>query len=178
MKRKTLLSLLGAVILTGCVSTIPTKDIKLDSASDPKVNFGGYKTFAWLGSATIINDPSGQWEPPGFDADSEITFLINRELRNRGMSEITGVNNPDCIVTFAAGVDMETLELQIEPQTKIESLVKSPAGGLVIALVDAETGVIIWAGLAVGDVLETPDLATSKARLDYAVKALFKQLPK
>ena len=43
---------------------------------------------------------------------------------------------------------------------------------------DGETGGVIRAGLAVGDVLETPDLATSKARLDDAGKALLKQLPK
>ena len=176
MRRKTLLSLLGAVVLAGCMSTSPTKDIQIDSAADPKANFSGYKTYDWLGSATIINDPEGQWEPPGFDADSEIIFLINRELRARGMSETT--SSPDLIVTFAAGVDMEAMELQVEPKTKIESLVKAPTGGLVIALVDAETGFIIWTGLAMGDVLETPDIATSKARLDYAVKALFKQLPK
>ena len=169
MIRKKLLSLLGAVVLTGCVSTSPTKDIQIDSAADPKANFSGYKTYAWLGAATIINDPEGQWEPPGFDADSEITFLINRELRARGMSETT--SSPDMIVTFAAGVDMEAMELKVE-------LVEAPLGGLVVALVDAETGFIIWTGLAVADVLETPDLAASKARLDYAVKALFKQLPK
>ena len=176
MIKKTLLSLLGAVVLAGCMSTSSTKDIQIDSAADPKVNFSGYTTYDWLGSATIINDPEGQWEPPGFDADSEIIFLINRELRARGMSETT--SKPDLIVTFAAGIDMEAMELQVEPETKIESLVETPTGGLVIALVDAETGFIIWTGLAVGDVLETPDLATSKARLDYAVKALFKQLPK
>jgi len=176
MIKKTVLSLLGAVVLAGCASTSLTKDIQIDSAADPKVNFNGYKTYAWLGAATIINDPEGQWEPPGFDADSEIMFLINRELRARGMSETT--SNPDLIVTFAAGVDMEAMELKVEPETEIESLVEAPLGGLVVALVDSETGFIIWTGLAVADVLETPDLAASKARLDYAVKALFKQLPK
>lgn len=176
MIKKTVLSLLGAVVLAGCTTTSLTKDIQIDSAADPKVNFSGYKTYAWLGAATIINDPEGQWEPPGFDADSEITFLINRELRARGMSETT--STPDMIVTFAAGVDMKAMELKIEPETKIESLVEAPTGGLIIALVDAESGFIIWTGLAVADVLETPDLAASKARLDYAVKALFKQLPK
>lgn len=175
MIKKTLLSLLGSVILAGCMSTSATKDIQIDSAADPKANFSGYKTYDWLGSATIINDPEGQWEPPGFDADSEIAFLINRELRARGMSETT--TSPDLIVTFAAGIDMEAMELKTEPETKIESLVDAPMGGLIIALVDAETGFIIWTGLAVGEVLETPDLATSKARLDYAVTALFKQLP-
>ena len=176
MIRKTVMSLLGAVVLAGCVSTSSTKDIQLDSAADPKANFSGYKTYAWLGSATIINDPEGQWEPAGFDADSEITFLINRELRARGMSE--AMSNPDMIVTFAAGVDMEAMELKIEPETKIESLVEAPIGALIVALVDSETGFIIWTGQAVADVLETPDLATAKARLDYAVTALFKQLPK
>lgn len=165
-----------AALLAGCASTVPTKDITVDSASDPKANFSGYRTYAWLGSALIVNDPAGQWEPIGFDADSEIKYLIDRELRKRGMSETT--SNPDLVVIFAAGVDMEAFELKIEPKTKIESLVNAPAGGLVVALADAETGYIIWTGLAVADIHATPDAAIAKARLDYAVSKLFKLLPK
>ena len=58
------------MLLSSCAST-PTKDIAVDVQADPKANFSGYKTYAWLGAAAIINDPHGQWEPPTFDADAD-----------------------------------------------------------------------------------------------------------
>ena len=73
---------------------------------------------------------------------------------------------------------MEALELKADPETKMETLVKTGKGGLLIALVDVDTGFAVWAGVAVADILEDPDAETAKGRLDYAVKALFKQMPK
>lgn len=64
---KSLFVLPFAVILllvAGCAST-PTQDIKVDAQADPKARFSGYKTYAWLGSARLIADEDGVWEPPG-----------------------------------------------------------------------------------------------------------------
>ena len=68
--------------------------------SDPSHDFSGYQTYAWLVSAEIVNDAHGNWEPPGFDADAELRFLINRELRNKGLQEVT--TRPDLFIAFAA----------------------------------------------------------------------------
>ena len=62
------------LFITGC-STL-TQDIEVDAEADPKANLAGYKTYAWLGSAAILYDPRGKWEPPQFDADAEIKWLI------------------------------------------------------------------------------------------------------
>ena len=81
MKRHYLL--IFALVLTliaGC-SSVPTKDIQIDAQTDPKANMSGYNTYAWLATAAILNDPNGQWEPLQFDADSEVKFLIDGELR-------------------------------------------------------------------------------------------------
>jgi len=163
------------IFLSGCASA-PVKDIQIDSHANPKANFSGYKTYAWLGSATIVNDTHGQWEPPGFDADKEIKFLMNRELRNRGMSEDRTA--PDLLVVFAAGVDMDALGLKIDPETQVEVFENLPKGGLVVAFVDRESGFVIWVGAATGDVQENADKQTVKARLNYAVKQLSKKIPK
>ena len=163
------------VLLSGCTS-VPTKDIEFDTQADPKVSFIGYKTYAWLGAAAILNDPYGQWEPPAFDADAEIKFLIDRELRQRGMSENSV--DPDMYVAFAAGIDMEALGLKTDPQTKMEKLSNVPLGGLLIALVDSGSGFVIWVGVATSEVIQNPDAKTVKARLDYAVTELLKGLPK
>ena len=71
--------LLSVYLLTAC-NSIPTDDIKTTAELDPKANFKGYKTYTWLGSAGILKDPDGKWEPPKFDADAEIIFLVNQEL--------------------------------------------------------------------------------------------------
>ena len=163
------------VLLSGCTS-VPKKDIEFDTQADPKVSFTGYKTYAWLGAAAILNDPYGQWEPPAFDADAEIKFLIDRELRQRGMSENSV--DPDMYVAFAAGIDMEALGLKTDPQTKMEKLSNVPQGGLLIALVDSGSGFVIWVGVATSEVQQNPDAKTVKARLDYAVTELLKGLPK
>ena len=175
MNRSHVLSLLAVTLLVGC-SSVPTKDIAVDAQADPKANFGGYKTYAWLGSAAILNDPYGQWEPPAFDADAEVKYLIDRELHKRGMSQNS--ITPDVIVAFAAGIDMDALELKVDPKGNIKTLANVPRGGLVIALVDSDTRFVIWTGVATADVQKRPDAKTVKARLEYAVTRLLRMVPK
>ena len=166
---------LMVALLTGCATT-PVKDISFDSQADPKVDFKGYKTYTWLGSAAIVNDSTGQWEPRSFDADSEVKFLIDRELRGRGMSENDA--DPDLVVAFGLGVDMDALALKTDPKTKLETLDNIPRGALVIALLDNDTGFVNWVGVAKADVQQNLTDETAKARLDYAVTKLLKRIPK
>ena len=175
MNRSHVLSLVGVMLLAGCAS-VPTKDIAVDVEIDPKANFSGYKTYAWLGSAAILNDAYGQWEPPAFDADAEVKYLIDRELRKRGMMQNSA--DPDVIIAFAAGIDMDALELQMDPQSKMENLANVPRGGLVIAMVDSDSEFVIWLGVATADIQEQPDAKTVKARLEYAVTQLLQLFPK
>ena len=176
MKRNyVLLCVMVFMLVSGCAS-VPTRDIQVDAQADPKANFSGYKTYAWLGSAAIVNDPHGQWEPPGFDADAEIKYLIDRELRGRGMSENSA--DPDLIVVFAAGVDMDAFEWKVDPETNIDLLENVPRGGLLVFLLDSDSGFVVWVGVATAEIQESPDTLTVKARLDYAVTQLLKKLPK
>jgi hypothetical protein len=163
------------MLLSGCAS-VPTKDIQVDAQADPKANFSGYRTYAWLGSAAIVSDAYGQWEPPEFDADAEIKYLLDRELRKRGMLENSA--DPDLIVAFAAGIDMDALELKVDPETKIDMLSNVPRGGLLVVLLDSDSGFVVWVGVATAKIQENPETPTVKARLDYAVTQLLKKLPK
>lgn len=172
---KNYLFLIMIMFVAGCTS-VPTKDINIDVQADSKANLSGYKSYTWLGSAAIMNDPSGQWEPPGFDADAEIIYLLDRELRARGKSESSTA--PDMYVAFAAGVDMDALGLKMDPETKIDKLENVPQGGLVVILVDSSTGFVVWVGIATAEIQDNIDAATVKARLDYVVTQMMKQLPK
>jgi hypothetical protein len=175
MKQGILLLTVGMMLFAGC-SSVPTKDIQIETQANPKINFEGYTTYTWLGSAAILRDPSGQWEPPEFDADTEIRYLIDRELRKRGMSETT--DNPDMMVTFAVGVDMKAQQIKIDPKTKMEVLEDVSAGGLLVIFIDPSSGFVTWAGVATAKLLEQPDTEMSKARLDYVVTKMLKDLPK
>jgi hypothetical protein len=162
------------LLVTGCASV--TKDIVVDTDIDPKANFKGYATYTWLGSAAILYDPEGKWEPPQFDSDAEIKFLINRELRARGITESSA--NPDLIIAYAAGIDMTSMGIKIDPESNLETLRDVPMGALVVALIDGKTGLAIWGGVATAEIQENPGLDVIKKRLDYAVSSMFKKLPR
>ena len=171
MKKIILAILVTAWFVTGC-STFPKDDITVESEANPKVNFSGYKTYAWLGSVAILNDAHGQWEPAAFDADAEIKFLIDRELRKRGIKEVAA--RPDLIVGFAAGIDMEALELKENKETQLQVLKNVPTGSLVVVLIDGVTGNPVWASAAVANVQQEISSDDVRKRLDYAVTQMFK----
>ncbi len=173
-KLLSMMTILGFVFLVGC-TTFPKSDITVEAETDPKANISGYSSYTWLGAAGILNDPEGKWEPPEFDADSEIVFLINNELRKRGMTETS--TSPDLIVAYALGVDMAALKLEENPETKMSTLENVPQGALLVVLIDAETGFAVWASRAHAEIQNT-DSETSKARIAYAISEMFKKLPK
>ena len=172
--KKFIFTLVTLFLISGCASSV-TKDIMVETDSDPKANLSGYTSYAWLGAAAIVFDEKGQWEPPQFDADAEIKFLIDRELRDHGMTEDSV--NPDLVVAYAAGIDMDSMDIKADPESGIEALENVPAGALIVIMIDADTGLAIWAGIATADVQESPTPETTKARLDFAVSEMFSKLP-
>ena len=163
------------IFLSACATTA-TQDIKVEAQADPKVSFSGYKNYAWLASAEILYDPEGQWEPKNIDIDSEVRFIVNRELRKRGMVEVT--SNPDMYIAFAAGVDMTTLGLKENPESKEQVLANIPKAGLVIVMADADTGFLTWIGIAEGDARAERSEEEIRTRIDYAVTQMLKRIPK
>jgi hypothetical protein len=163
-----------AAVSTACSSI--TKDIRVNVGVDAKADFSEYETYAWLGTAKIVHDPIGRWEPPDFDADAEIKFLIDRELRKRGMVE--SLQDPDLAVGFIAGVDMAALKLKKNPDTDLLRLENVPQGALAVVLVDAATGFSVWIANATGEAQgKKLTSAEARKRLDYAVTRMFKSLP-
>ena len=108
-KLSALVLVTGLLFLGGCATT-PVSDIEINAEVSPDYTPSEYKTYAWLATAEIINDPEGAWEQRQFDADVEIKSLIDREMRARGISEVAAF--PNVFIAFAAGVDMESLELR------------------------------------------------------------------
>jgi len=169
------LTLLFALNACSTMNSTSNSDIKFETDIDPKANFKGYKSYMWMGSASIMNDPDNQWVAPGFDANAEIKLLIDNQLRSRGMSETS--QNPDVIIGYALGINMANIEYKENPDKSFKTLEAAPKGALIILMVDAQTGVVIWASSARADIKgHTGD--TAKQRLAYAVKSMLGSLPK
>ncbi len=162
------------LLITAC-STAPTKDIEVDATADPKVSFSGYKTYSWLAAARLVYDPEGQWEPQDVDIDAEVQRMINNELRKRGF--VQAENNPDMLVAYTTGVDMTSLDLKQNPETNEKLLENIPRAALIVALIDANTGYVMWLGEAVGEVQQEADANTVRARIEYAINTMFGLLP-
>ena len=159
-----------SLLATSSCATL-TDDIEVETHANPDVNYDVYKTYAWAGSAQIIFDPVGQWEQPTLDTDEEVKFVINRELRARGLHQVT--NHPDLLVAFAAGIDTTILELKENPNNDKKIMTTVPKAALLIALVDANTGYTVWVGYAVGDAQQQQTIESIRTRIDYAVKEIF-----
>ncbi len=163
------LTLFLAGALSGCATV--TKDIEVEAETRPGVNLADYKTYAWLGSAEIVNDSQGNWEPPGFDSDAELRLLINKELRGKGMREVS--TKPGLLVAFAAGINMDVLKIVEDPDTKMYSFKDAPKGALVVVLIEPVTRQAVWIGSATGDVKSGRSSDEVARRLAYAVKTMF-----
>ena len=175
MIRKPLYYCLVLLFVAACATSM-TSDISIETELSPKADFGSYKSYAWLGTAAIVNDPEGRWEPPNFDADAEITFLIDRELHARGM--VQSKVDPDLLVFYGAGIDMENFRIKVDPDTDMEQMINVPLGGLSVVLIDAQSGLAVWAGVATAEVKQDPDREVVRKRIAYAVEKMFARLPK
>lgn len=162
-----------SLFVGGCASV--TKDIEIDATADPTIKFSGYKSYSWLGEIEGLNDPEGVWQPRKMDVAADIKFLIDRELRKKGIFSYS--ENPDLEVAFFMGVDMEALKLKVDPKTKQDILTNVPSAALAVALIDAKTGYVIWVGEAMGDIHENASDEVVRERLDYAVTEIFQKLP-
>jgi len=170
-KLQSLSILILAIFLSACASSL-TKDIEVEAASDPKVNLKAYTTYAWLGSAALLNDPTGKWQTPKFDISSDIKFQIDSQLRDKGLAEVAD-QSAEVAMSFFAGVDMEAQGLKVDPATDVKIPENIPKSGLIVVALDVKTGYVIWMGVATADVKDGATVAESKARIAYAINKMF-----
>ncbi len=166
--------LCSCLLVTAC-ATVDTSDIEVVGKTSPDARFGSYKSYAWLKTARIVNDPLGQWEPPGLDADTVVKNFIDRELGRRGMA--AAARSPDLLVTFVAGIEMTAFEVREGKGGTLPSLQTIPKGALVVVLVDSTSKRPVWVGVAGADVRRQQEPDAVRRRLDYAVTEMFRTLP-
>ena len=168
--------LVVVAVLAGCAMTPEyARDIEVAAEAAPQVDLKGYSRYGWYGAGAVLVDEEGRWEPPSFDVDSEIRFLVDSQLRGKGLTEDSV--KPDLLMVMTLGVNMDalkTLKVDKEEHGVIRNV---PSGALVLMLVDASTSKPVWIGAARADVKQGLDEATVKARLKYAVERVFSDYP-
>jgi hypothetical protein len=146
------------------------------AAVDEDADFTKYKTYAWTAIAGGLNDPDNRWTRPELDVINEVKFLIDRELRAMGWTEVA--DNPDGLIAYGIVVDMEAIRVKYDPNNTMAVGEIIPTGALYIALVDGETNNTAWLGGAAAPLLEGPEADVVKQRLDYAVTNIISTLPR
>ncbi|QIZ75610.1 DUF4136 domain-containing protein [Ferrimonas lipolytica] len=163
--------LIGAVALSGCASTSLHQDIKTKSATAQDANLASYSSYKWVLGKTALHDYNKQWKKRNYDLDSELRFLINKELRERGLKENKFA--AELGVVYSIGVDMLHTETVHDDTKNIDELKNVPKGGLVIALIDMKTRKAVWVGTASAAIQEGNNAAQEDERISYVVEKMF-----
>ena len=119
----------------------------------------------------------GERPPTEEEFHKEIKFLVEEQLRARGMNYAVG--EPDA---YVAGIllvntqaDAESIKMVFGDKADTTNL---QAGALVVGLVDAKMHKTVWAGAAVAQAKQERTDAQAKERLAAAVKKIFNGFPR
>jgi len=176
-KKYSAIFVLIALLFSGCAS-VPAQftDIQISSEADPVVIFKAYQTYAWVASSEIENDTMEKWATASSEeANTDIKFLINQELSKRGMFE-TDIA-PDIYVAYTLGVNVDAMELKVDPETQMSLIEHVPHNGLVIVMVDRLSKYLVWIGVAEAEPHEKITIEARNARLNYAVTEMLDLIP-
>lgn len=167
----------AAAALEACASGAPTSDIRVHTAADTKANLGAYKSYAWHSSEGVLLDRTGVWTAKDVDAQAEIMYLVNKGLRERGMT--VARDQPDLLVSLLIVADVNDIEaIKNERGEALSGFDPVGEGALVVELIDASTGKTVWIGGAEGEIRGSRTIDEGKERLSYAVDKLFEQMPR
>jgi hypothetical protein len=170
-----IITLSGLVFLSACAK-VPTSDIKTRAAVDDTVKFSGFETYSWFAGLGLVKDDTGRWDNGELDVSAELKFIIDKSMRERGLNESSA--HPDLLVGFLIVADLNQLQEVSERGGKVSSIEGVGKSALIIELIDARTNHTVWLGAAAGDAKTGRSSAELKERLDYAVTALFRDLPR
>jgi len=165
---KLLKGALAALMILGITGCVSTSDIVVEKAQSEKVNLDGYKTYQFIEDSGIVEDTRNSTIPKNMNVSEEIEQMINSELAKKGKIPVS--KDPDFFVAYLGGADMDAVKSKLDKNGK-EVIEKSPEAALVLMLIDADSGSIIWMSTAEGEV-KGGSADEIKKRLDYAVKKM------
>ena len=161
---KTLLILLSAIALVPIGANSQNASVDFDR----RVDFSKFETFAWRDGTPVENDLS----------DHRITSAVENELGIKGYWQEE--QEPDMYLVYHASakeeVDLAGADYRASwksPATlKVE---KHIAGTLVLDMLDAKKGHLLWRGIATATV--DPNLQKNQTIINKAVRKLLEGFP-
>ncbi len=165
---KVLKSALVALALLGFAGCTTTSDIQVNTTQSDKADLKGYKTYQFIEGSGVANDKATKKIMNSDKTAARIEMLINQELMKKGKIPVS--EDPDFFVAYLGGADMEAVKIKLDKEGK-EVIEKRPEAALLLMLVDADSGSIIWMSTAGGEVKDLP-LKERRKRLEYAIKKM------
>jgi hypothetical protein len=160
------LAVLGLIALAACAGSV-----QVTTHPDPQADFSRYRTYAWADGA-----------PARPELEEEIRAAVDRQLAARGLRPVAAGGSPDLRVSTYASVDEEKLVLPdqwgydlgpVGLGSSRVSTVTIPMGTLLVDLVEAGAGKLVWRGEA-KKALEGP---VSGKQVEQVVRKLFAGYP-
>jgi len=165
---KILKSTIATLMILGVTGCVSTSDIQIEKAQSEKVNLDGYKTYQFIADSGIVKSTKSTGISKKINVSDEIEQMINSELAKKGKTPVS--KNPDFFVAYLGGADMDAVKSKLNKNGK-KTIEKSPEAALVLMLVDADSGSIIWMSTAEAEV-KGGSADDFKKRLDYAIKKM------
>ena len=162
------------------VATVNCSRMKVKQEYNDGFDFSRLKTFSWLEQPEkpfeYLTNPIANRQ----QLDKQIKEAVNRELERRGY--LRTFENPDFSVTYQLGVQDKIYShdqsYRTDYRTDKSVQFSYKEGTLVLDLLDAKTGALLWRGSASRIVAQgEPDLEDTHEKITMAVKRMLESFP-
>ena len=159
------------------IAALPsTASASVDVGFDSSVDFSGYKTYAW---------GEGGWVAMKSMTEANIHKSVEQELKGKGFTKVE--SQPDLhVITYASGTSdqsMDAIGFAYVPNTWTAWFSAATTsrtvtkGRLVVDLVDAKTGQLVWRGIATENLGLDPNTQSTGKKVFKVVKKMFEEYP-
>jgi hypothetical protein len=169
---KFLKSVVAALLIVGITGCVSTSDIEVETVKSEKANLKGYKTYEIIKESGATDEIKKEKTLENVDIDASLKKMINEELAKRGKVEVK--ENPDFYVAYLLGSDMNAMRITLDKEGR-STIANVPEAAMILMLVDADTGSIIWLSTAEGEYKSLPREAKHK-RMKYTIEKMLKGL--
>ena len=158
------------LLLAACSSL--NDDIRMATAKDSGVDLHTRRTYSWAATMGVVADSTGTWSRVGMDLNAELRAAVGRELRAAGYSEVhSGADVYLAMVVLGDRAEIE--KVSHEPGAPNDPTILTE-GGLLVEMIDAKTGKVLWRGGARSTAQKVHTDAEMTERINYAVVEMFK----
>jgi len=165
-------TLITGVLLLGTIAFAQSINFDFDKTA----NFAGYRTYTWVRGASVPDQLNHE----------RVIGAINAQLSLKQLTKVERQANPDLLVAYHAAFDTD---VQVTGFASGWGGFRFPAGSgvaradeiitgtLIVDLIDARTGTIVWRGTATKEINPNAKPAQRDKNINRAAEKLFKNYP-